>query len=64
MLGQADLGYSAQIDIMLKDGSSWSFSERGIYSQVVWSQASSLCQDHPFIDGEDGSSKRAVKFIA
>lgn len=57
--GKADLGYTAHVDVWLKDGSSWSFSEHGTYSQVIWTQAQSSCQDHPF-----ASSKRAVKFIS
>lgn len=67
MYGQADLGYTATINVLLKDGSSWSFSEHGTYSQVAWSQASSVCQDHDFLQSEKQqlpANKRAVKFIA
>ncbi|KAJ4290392.1 hypothetical protein N0V90_010608 [Kalmusia sp. IMI 367209] len=47
-MGQSDLGYTATINVLLKDGSSWSWKEHGTYSQVAWSQASSVCQEKPF----------------
>lgn len=57
--GEANLGYTAQVNVMLKDGSTWSFTEKGTYNQVVWAQAQSSCQDKPF-----PGTKRAVGFIA
>ncbi|KAF2004891.1 hypothetical protein P154DRAFT_571641 [Amniculicola lignicola CBS 123094] len=57
--GKSDLGYSAQINVNLADGSSWGWRERGTYSQVAWSDSNSKCQDKPFT-----GARRAISFNA
>jgi hypothetical protein len=46
--GKSDLGYTATVNMILKDGSSWSWREHGKYQQVAWADSSSECQYTPF----------------
>lgn len=57
--GKSDLGYTATINLILKDGSSWSWKEHGTYSQEAWGEASSKCQLKPFTN-----SRRSIEWHA
>ena len=53
--------YSSTVNVLLDDGTSWSFAERGTMEEVRWAEAVSSCQETPFTGGPQ---KRATKFIA
>ncbi|OAG03254.1 uncharacterized protein CC84DRAFT_1261846 [Paraphaeosphaeria sporulosa] len=57
--GKADLGYTATINLWLKDGTSWSWKEHGVYSQQAWGDTSSQCQEKPF-----SNARRSVEWHA
>ncbi|KAF9736488.1 hypothetical protein PMIN04_009367 [Paraphaeosphaeria minitans] len=57
--GKADLGYTATINLWLKDGTSWSWKEHGVYSQQAWGDTSSQCRKKPFTN-----ARRSIEWHA
>jgi len=62
MKGDYTGDYTSNINLLLGDGSTFSFAQTGTMNQVKWIQASSSCQDKPF-PALFGLGKRAVKFL-
>ncbi|KAF1970617.1 hypothetical protein BU23DRAFT_204285 [Bimuria novae-zelandiae CBS 107.79] len=58
-MGKSDLGYTATVNLLLKDGSAWSWKEHGTYSQVAWGDVSTECRETPF-----SSARRSVEWHA
>lgn len=57
--GKSDLGYTATVNLLLKDGTAWSWKEHGTYSQVFWGEVSTSCQEKPF-----SAARRSIKWHA
>ena len=68
MSGKYSGGYSCTVNIWLEDGDKYTFASRGTMDQIMWSKASSSCQDHDFdpVDKRDTvvHTRRATKFIS
>ncbi|KAF2277811.1 uncharacterized protein EI97DRAFT_465932 [Westerdykella ornata] len=66
--GTYDGSFTATVTMKLEDGTEFKFKEKGTMKQLMYTQATSECDDKPFTDGPGAehfhSNRRAVKFIA